>query len=41
MDRCILSDIAGVGYETYVSAPCLLHHEVRQQIEVSSNKDLN
>lgn len=41
MDRRILSDIAGVGYETYVSAPCLLHHKISQQIEVSSDKDLN
>lgn len=41
MDRCALSDVAGVGYETSMSAPCLLQHKVSQQIEIFSNKDLN
>lgn len=34
-------NVAGAGYETYVSAPCLLQHKVSQQIEISSDKDLN
>jgi len=41
VDRCALSDVVGVGCETYVSSPCLLQHKVSQQIESSSNEDLN